>query len=143
MSRALLDINVLLALFDSDHLDHGRAHAWLDDEIDAGWASCAITQNGFVRIVSQPRYPSPIPPAQAIELLGQACTTRHHAFWNCDQSILDDRVVDRSRLHGPRQVTDAYLLALACANEGRFVTFDRSVPTSAVVGASEHHLVVI
>ena len=143
MSRALLDINVLLALLDSDHIDHARAHAWLDHEIDAGWASCAITQNGFVRIVSQPRYPSPIPPAQAIELLGEACTTRHHAFWVCDLSVLDDRVIDRSRLHGPRQVTDAYLLALACANEGRFVTFDRSVPTSAVVGASEQHLVVI
>jgi toxin-antitoxin system PIN domain toxin len=143
VSRALLDVNVLLALLDSDHLDHARAHAWLNDEIDAGWASCAITQNGFVRIVSQPRYPSPIPPAQAIGLLGHACTTRHHAFWVCDMSILDDRVVDRSRLHGPRQVTDAYLVALACANEGRFVTFDRSVPTSTVVGASEHHIVVI
>lgn len=143
MSRALLDINVLLALLDSDHLDHARAHAWLDDEIQAGWASCAMTQNGFVRIVSQPRYPSPIPPSQAIELLGEACATRHHAFWNCDLSILDARVLDRSRLHGPRQVTDAYLLALACANQGRFVTFDRSVPTSAVVGASEQQLVVI
>ncbi len=135
MSRALLDINVLLALLDSDHLDHARADTWLNDEIDTGWASCAITQNGFIRIVSQPRYPSPIPPAQAIELLAHACTTHHHAFWSCN--------IDRSRLHGPRQVTGAYLLALACANEGRSVTFDRSVATSAVLGASAHQLVVI
>jgi toxin-antitoxin system PIN domain toxin len=143
VSRALLDINVLLALLDSDHIDHERAHTWLNDEIDAGWASCAITQNGFVRVISQPRYPSPVSPTQAIEVLEAACETAHHAYWPCDLSILDDRIVDRSRLHGPRQVTDAYLLALARANGGRFATFDQAVPTSAVRGAAEGDLVVI
>jgi toxin-antitoxin system PIN domain toxin len=143
MSRALLDVNVLLALLDSDHIDHARAHAWLDDEIHTGWASCAITQNGFVRIVSQPRYPSPVAPTEAIELLEQACATSHHDYWPCTLSILDITAIDRTRLHGPRQVTDAYLLALACANGGRFVTFDRSVPISAVVGAAEASLIVI
>jgi uncharacterized protein len=143
VSRALLDVNVLLALLDSDHIDHERAHAWLDEEIEAGWASCAITQNGFVRVISQPRYPSPVPPAQAIELLDQACSTARHVYWPCELSILDAALVDRTRLHGPRQVTDAYLLVLARSNDGRFVTFDRSVPTSAVHGAIESDLVVI
>jgi len=73
VTRALLDINVLLALLDSDHVDHRRAHEWLEDGIVCGWASCAITENGFVRIISQPRYPSPISPAQAIHLLKAAC----------------------------------------------------------------------
>ena len=58
MKRALLDINVLLALPDSDHIDHERARDWISTEIRHGWASCAITQNGFVRIISQPRYPA-------------------------------------------------------------------------------------
>jgi len=53
VNRALLDVNVLLALLDSDHVDHARASDWLDQEITAGWASCAITENGFVRILSQ------------------------------------------------------------------------------------------
>ena len=79
MTRALLDINVLLALLDSDHVDHSLAHDWLDDEIDAGWASCAITENGFVRIISQPRYPSPVSPAEAMHLLSQARDGAHHA----------------------------------------------------------------
>ena len=57
MRRALLDVNVLLALLDSDHIDHRRAHDWLDEEIGLGWASCPITENGFARIISQPRYP--------------------------------------------------------------------------------------
>ena len=137
MTRGLLDINVLLALLDGDHVDHVRAHAWLDDEIEAGWASCAITQNGFVRIISQPRYPSPVSPAEAIDLLDRACEREHHEFWTCDVSVLDAAIVNRSRLHGPRQVTDAYLLALAKAHDGRFVTFDRSLPLSSVHGAAE------
>lgn len=143
MIRGLLDINVLLALLDSDHVDHGRAHDWLEEEIDAGWASCAITENGFVRIISQPRYPSPVSPTEAIDLLGRACGSDHHEFWSCDVSLLDERVVDRSRLHGPRQVTDAYLLALATAHGGRFITFDRSVSLSSVHGASEDHITVL
>lgn len=143
MTRGLLDINVLLALLDSDHVDHGRAHDWLDDEIEAGWASCPITENGFVRIVSQPRYPSPVSPVAAMELLSRARDSDHHQFWPCDVSLLDASIVDRSRLHGPRQVTDAYLLALATTHEGRFIAFDRSLSLATVRGASEDHLTVL
>ncbi|MGI8625097.1 MAG: TA system VapC family ribonuclease toxin [Geodermatophilaceae bacterium] len=143
MRRALLDVNVLLALLDSDHVDHDRAVGWLDEEIAAGWASCAITENGFVRIPSQPRYPSPISAAEAIELLSEARDGGHHAFWACEVSVLDSQIVDRSRLLGPRQVTDAYLLALAAAHDGRFVTFDRSLSVAAVHGATEEHLTVL
>lgn len=143
MSRALLDINVLLALLDSDHVDHERALAWLDEEISAGWASCPITQNGFIRIISQPRYPSPISASAAGDLLTRACATEYHEFWPCDISLLDPAVIDRSRLHGPRQVTDAYLLALAIAHGGRFVSFDRSLPLSSVPGATEDHLIIL
>lgn len=143
MSRALLDINVLLALFDRDHVDHIRACEWLDTEIEHGWASCAITQNGFIRVISQPRYPSPVSPAEAIARLRRASRTEHHVHLPCALSILDSDFVDSSRLHGPRQVTDAYLLAIATANGGRFATFDRSVPISAVHGASEANLLVL
>ncbi|MGH9128843.1 MAG: TA system VapC family ribonuclease toxin [Acidimicrobiales bacterium] len=143
MRRGLLDINVLIALLDSDHVDHERAHEWLDAELDSGWASCAITENGVVRIMSQPRYPSPISTAEAIEVLARACGGAHHERWPCDVSLLDERVVERSRLHGPRQVTDAYLLALASAHDGRFVTFDRSVSLTAVYGATDDNLTVL
>jgi toxin-antitoxin system PIN domain toxin len=143
VSRALLDVNVLLALLDADHVDHAQARSWLAAGIAHGWASCAITQNGFVRIVSQPRYPSPVPVAAAVERLGRATRTEHHEFWKCDLSLPDATVFDPSRLHGPRQVTDAYLLALAVAHDGRLVTFDRTVPVDAVAGARPRHLVVL
>jgi hypothetical protein len=143
MMRAQLDINVLLALFDTDHVDHARARAWLEAEIGHGWASCAITQNAFVRVISQPRYPSPIPVAQAIERLSRATRSEYHEFWPCELSLLDEAIVDRTRVHGPRQATDVYLCALALAHGGRFVTFDRDIPLEAVAGAQPANLVVL
>ena len=141
--RALLDVNVLLALFDPDHVDHARARSWLRDNIRWGWASCPITENGFVRVLSQPRYPGSTTPAAAISRLRRATDTEHHAFWPADRSVLDRGVVDSARLLGPRQVTDAYLLALAVERDGRLVTFDRRVPAMAVPGAGPGHLVVV
>lgn len=143
MKRALLDINVLLALLDSDHVDHQRARNWLDSEIRHGWASCAITQNGFVRIICQPRYPSPVAPASAIERLARAAGTKQHEFWPCSVSLLDGRTVIPRNIHGPKQVTDAYLLALAVAHGGRFVTFDQAVALSAAPGAKPENLTVL
>ncbi|MCE3003511.1 MAG: TA system VapC family ribonuclease toxin [Pseudomonadota bacterium] len=139
--RALLDINVLIALLDADHIHHGRARDWLSSNIAAGWASCPLTQNGYVRVVSQPAYPKPLSPAAAIGLLREACATRHHAFWPDDASILDEARIDASRIHGPRQLTDVYLLALAQAHGGRFVTFDAGVPLGALRRAAGKHLV--
>jgi uncharacterized protein len=143
VSRALLDINVLLALLDSDHVEHERARRWLEQEIGSGWASCAITENGFVRIISQPRYPSPVPAAQAIARLARATSTSSHEFWPCSVSLLSEQVVERGRLLGPRQVTDAYLLALAVAHGGRFATFNQSVPLAAIPGARREHLSIL
>lgn len=141
--RALPDVNVLLALLDSDHVSHRRAWDWLDAEIDQGWASCPLTQNGFVRIISQPRYPNPIRSGRAIELLRQATATAHHEFWPAEVSVLDAERVRADRVHGPKQVTDLYLLALAVARGGRLVTFDDSVPVSAVPGAGRDHLTLL
>lgn len=143
MKRALLDVNVLLALLDQDHIDHTRARQWLEAEIDHGWASCAITENGFVRILSQPKYPNAASIPEAMTLLERATGTAHHDFWTCSVSLLDDTVIDRTRLHGHRQLTDAYLLALATAEGGRFVTFDTAISTTAVRAADESNLLVL
>jgi predicted nucleic acid-binding protein len=96
-----------------------------------------------VRIVSQPKYPSPVPVAVAVARLRQAAETGHHELWSCDVSLLDRSTVDASRLHGSRQVTDVYLLALANANSGRFVTFARSVPIASVPAAGAENLLVL
>jgi hypothetical protein len=141
--RALLDVNVLLALLDADHVDHARARDWIAGEIQHGWASCALTQNGFVRVISQPRYPSPVSPSEAIDRLRRATGTDYHEFWPCSISLLEDGRVNPSHVHSPRQVMDVYLLALAVEHGGRFVTLDRSIPLSAAPGSGPEHLVVL
>lgn len=141
--RALFDVNVLIALLDAAHTQHATAHAWLKANIVQGWASCPITQNGVVRIMSQPAYPQAISPVRAAELMRGATKTRHHAFWADEMSLLDASHVDMQRVHGPRQITDAYLLALAVHQQGRFVTFDSSVARSAVPRARPENLVAL
>jgi len=141
--RALLDVNVLIALLDSDHLHHARATAWLKENIKAGWASCPLTQNGCVRIMALPGYPNSLPAAAVAERLAAAAATVHHAFWPDAVSLLDAGRISWSAVLGARQVTDAYLLALAVEQGGRLVTLDRAAPLKAVSGAKARHLVVI
>ncbi|RMF12350.1 MAG: PIN domain-containing protein [Candidatus Dadabacteria bacterium] len=141
--RALLDVNVLIALFDANHVRHDDARAWLEGSIDHGWASCPITQNGFLRIITTPAYPAPIPFGQAVELLADATATRWHQFWPDDVSLLSASLIRHDRIHGPKQITDSYLLALAVAHEGRFVTFDRHISVDTVHGARKANLTVI
>lgn len=141
--RALLDINVLLALFDTGHQFHARARAWLQPRINDGWASCPLTQNGFIRIASQPAYPNHVSPTQAMALLAEATHSSHHQFWPDTISALDEGLVDRTRIHGPKQLTDAYLLALAVQHGGCFATFDDRVPLSAVRQAKPEHLAIL
>lgn len=141
--RALLDVNVLIALLDGAHADHRRARDWLSEHIRDGWASCPMTQNGLVRILSQPAYPGSVTPAAAMQRLSAATATEHHEFWSDEFSILDRNRVDPVAIHGHRQVTDAYLLALALAHGGVFVTLDERITIRAVPGAEPRHLVVI
>ena len=140
--RALLDVNVLLALFDTEHVFHERARAWLDAAIESGWASCPLTQAGFVRILSSPRYPAGVTTTEAIGLLTAATPDPHHEFWP-DDIALTGQAIDPTRVLDPNQVTDVYLLALAVEHGGRFVTFDRRIATIAVVGATPGHLAVL
>lgn len=141
--RGLLDVNVLIALLDSAHVHHARARNWLQANIESGWASCPLTQNGCIRILSQPAYPGSHPPAAIAARLADATGTPWHAFWPDDRSLLDPGCVNWGRVLGSRQLTDVYLLMLAVRHGGRLVTIDRAVPLAAVIGAAVEHLVVI
>jgi toxin-antitoxin system PIN domain toxin len=138
--RALLDVNVLIALLDADHSLHVRASEWFASHARAGWASCPITQNGCVRIMSHPGYPHALPVGAVMERLAEATAGELHEFWADDISLLDPRIADSARIHGPRQLTDIYLLALAVRHDGQFVTFDGAVSSDAVRGARKENL---
>ena len=139
--RALLDVNVLIALLDADHVSHHAAWSWFAAHAAEGWASCAITQNGCVRIMANPGYPNPRPVAEIAERLRAATTQPVHEFWADAVSVLDPARFDVTRIHGPRQLTDLWLLGLAVSRGGRLVTFDRSIAIDAVSGATRAHLV--
>ena len=141
--RALLDINVLIALFDRTHQHHELASEWIKLHIKHGWASCPITQNGFVRIMTQPNYPRAITLQDAVARLTDATATEHHQFWPDDVSVLSPQSFRHDRMHGPKQLTDLYLLALAVQHQGRFVTFDQSISLSAVPGVTSKHVIVL
>ena len=141
--RALLDVNVLMALLDENHTDHEAVAGWLANHIHYGWASCPLTQNGCVRILSLPRYPNPLRINEAMDRLRDAVSTPHHQFIADDISLLDSAALDGGTLSGPGQITDVYLLALAVAHGARFVTLDRSVPVGAVREAREGSLVTL
>ena len=141
--RALLDVNVLIALLDSSHIHNNLVTGWLADNIESGWASCPITQNGCIRIFSQPGYPNTVPAAQIAERLAEAARHASHEFWPDSISLLQPDCLIWDKVLSSRQVTDVYLLALAVRHSGCFVTLDRGIPLAAVADARPEHLVTL
>lgn len=141
--RALLDVSVLIALLDAEHLHHAVVTRWFTDNNPQGWASCPLTQNGCIRILSQPAYLNSTPAAQVAEILVEATQSPLHEFWPDSFSLLSPGVVQWDRLLSGRHLTDVYLLALAVRNGGRLVTLDQGIPLSAVPDAHPDHLMVI
>jgi toxin-antitoxin system PIN domain toxin len=139
----LLDVNVLVALFDEAHVHHAPAHTWLARNRSSGWASCPMTQNGCIRVLSQPRYPGGITVAEITRRLRAATEAPDHWFWPDSLTLCDPLRFRLDDVATPRPLTDLYLLALAIENHGRLVTFDQGIPLGAVVGAEDRHLVVL
>jgi uncharacterized protein len=144
MAVALLDVNVLVALFDPDHVHHDAAHDWFEDHRGSGWATSPITESGFVRVLSNPQYAGTlVRPSDLAGRLTRFCRAARHTFWPADVSLLDTTLFDLSRAGGHRQLTDVYLLGLAVSRGGCLATFDRSIPLGAVKGATPAALQVI
>ena len=140
----LLDVNVLVALFDPAHIHHEAAHGWFGTFGSAGWATCPLTENDLVRVISNPAYPGRrTTVADAIDRLRSFTESEAHAFWPDDVSLLQPRCVDGSYLAGHQEITDVYLLTLAVHHSGALATFDRKVRSQAVLGAGDEHLLVI
>lgn len=139
MSVALLDVNVLIGLLWQPHDFHRAAMEWFLAHRNRGWATCPLTQNGFVRILSNPNlYRNGPQVEEAIQLLSSTINaSKDHHFWPADLSIVQWPQGLASAIHGHHQITDAYLLQLTIRNRGTFVTFDRRMLQLAPQGSPE------
>ena len=141
---ALLDVNVLVALFFPDHVHHEIAHDWFADHRRQGWVTCAITENGFVRVASQqPSASGFVRPVEALAHLTRFCSDTHHHRWSDAVSLTDGKLFAPELIPSHRALTDVYLLGLAQTMQGRLATFDRTIPVKAVRGATTATLLVI
>jgi toxin-antitoxin system PIN domain toxin len=141
---ALLDVNLLVALFDPDHVHHELAHDWFADQHARGWATCAVTENGFVRVLANPTYGAGVNrPADLVQRLRQFCASRRHVFWADSVSLQDKKIFNPALIRGHRQVSDVYLLGLAKKMGGCLATFDRSIPLGGVIGATRDTLEIV
>jgi toxin-antitoxin system PIN domain toxin len=133
VTATLLDVNVLMALAWPNHEHHEAAHTWLRTLArNSRWATCTITELGFVRLSSNPKVVEPSASlAHAVEMLRRMLAYDRHVFWADDISASQDPQWLPPWVRGQRQVTDGYLARLALRHHGRLATFDRAVHTAA------------
>lgn len=132
MSTALLDVNVLIASVDEEHIAYKKVHAWLRGLAGKTWATCALTESGFVRILCNPAFHlHPVSVTEALESLTGITQRPGHRFWTMEITFAEAIQSFQDRLVGHRQVTDAYLLGLAIRNKGTLVTLDRGIAALA------------
>jgi toxin-antitoxin system PIN domain toxin len=139
MTVRLLDVNLLVSLLDSAHVHNPIATKWFEAVAAVeGWASCPITEMGFIRVVSHVSYPNlRVTPSMAAESLNsfKKAFSDVHQFWPDSVSLSDHKLFRLSVLTGARQTTDTYLAGLAFDKGARFATLDGGIPWQAVRGA--------
>ena len=138
MSVALLDVNALIALLWEEHPFHKRCMEWFAGAAKAGWATCPMTESGCVRLLSTPAFtanpPSVVSALRILQIATESGGNYH--FWNDDLPLSTLRARWDKGL-GHKQITDAYLLALAIDHHGKLVTFDRRMLQLAPEGSAE------
>jgi toxin-antitoxin system PIN domain toxin len=122
--RFLLDVNVLVGLAFPLHSSHQRAHSWFRREPDRPWATCPLTQAGFLRAASRALGGSRDAIRKALAGLERDCQSPSHEYWPVDVDLRDLSDSQRSRLIGPNQVADMQLVLLAHRHRGQLATFD-------------------
>jgi hypothetical protein len=144
VSGYLLDTNLLIALLWPSHVQHDQAVHWFVRRRSRKWATCPLTEAGFVRIVSNPAFSrDAVTPREAAGLLAANTAAADHVFWNVDMAVNEAVAVAGPRLVGHQQVTDAYLLALAVRRGGVLATLDQGVVALTAPRSPERRVVEV
>lgn len=138
MAAYLLDVNVLIALAWPEHAAEERAGRWFARHRHRGWATCPMTQAGLVRVLSNPSFSEfALTPSGALEVLSHNIDVPEHQFWGDSIGLREAVDVMPEALTGHRQITDAYLVALAVHRKGKLATLDRRIEKWAPAGSVE------
>jgi len=144
MKGYLLDTNVLIALLWPSHTQHDLALKWFTRHRAKGWATCPLTEAGFVRIVSNAAFSrDAVTPREAIGVLAANTTAKDHVFWTDGYPFAEAVAFAGARLVGHQQVTDAYLLGLALRHGGVLATLDERIAALAELKSAERRAVEI
>ncbi|MCB1018271.1 MAG: PIN domain-containing protein [Acidobacteria bacterium] len=123
----LLDANVLLARHWKPHRHHPSVRHWFDSAVTE-WATTPVTQAAFVRLLSIHAITGgTITPGRAMDALQYDLDAPNHVFWPADIAFVEPVRAACNTLIGPKQATDAYLVALALRHGGKLATLDRGV----------------
>jgi toxin-antitoxin system PIN domain toxin len=142
LTTYLLDVNLLLALSDPMHVHHDIAQGWFAETGAQAWATCPVTENGFVRIASHPRYANrPGDVSSVLAILRQFCAAEGHHFWTEDISIR--HLLGSGKIVTHAHVTDIFLLGLAVHKGGKLATLDKRLPAKAVEGGADALEIII
>lgn len=136
----LLDVNVLVALLWPQHVMHRAARRWFQRHTASKgtWATCALTQAGLVRVLSNPAVSQgTLTPLRITAVLEENMRRPGHRFWAMDLSWPEALRLSGIEIESHHEVTDVYLLGLAIKNKGRLVTFDKGL------GKAGKHVLVL
>jgi len=144
VSIALLDVNALIALLWEEHPFHKRCMEWFAGSARGGWATCPITESGSVRLLSSPAFTANPPSVNsALRILQTATESASNHRCGSDDLPLSALRARWSGGLGHKQITDAYLLALALHHRGKLVTFDSRMIALAGAGKTERGSLVV
>lgn len=128
MGGFLLDTNVLIALSWPSHTCHVIAQRWFERNAKEGWATCPLTECGFVRVMSNPAFSiHALSPSEALQLLTANLSDPRHQFLSDDLNLRAALKNTLTSITGHQQITDAYLVGLANHHRCRLATLDRGV----------------
>ena len=142
--KHLLDLNVLVALTDEEHVHYEIAQKWFRSLSGETWGTCSLSDAGYVRLATNPtaRVGSGSF-SSAISVLAEVAMRPGYLFWPINDSWVELTAPFAKRIFGHQQVTDAYLLGLAIKEEGVLVTFDRGIRYMAGAEFSKNVLVLV
>lgn len=128
--RNLLDLNVLIALADPEHIHRQKAERWFLSTGKDDWGICPLTEAGFIRVVTNPAMrPAAVTLERAIAILQALMAHPGCHYWPITnaESWVALTAPFASRISGHQQIMDAYLLGIAIKENGVLVTFDRGL----------------